>query len=144
MLAIRRNDFAVSIEMMPLIDVVFLLLTFFIFGMLVTAQLEVLSVKLAPLGTARQLEPSQVKALTINIDRHGKLFLGRELVMAEGLLVKLAAAQTGGEQPILFVAMSKAAQVDWTPVALDLIRRFVKAGFTKYTFVGPPVSHESL
>ena len=51
MRSIRRHDLAPRVEMMPLIDVVFLLLTFFIYSFVMMVRAEVLPVVLTPLGT---------------------------------------------------------------------------------------------
>lgn len=146
--AIRRNDHSARIEILPLIDVVFLLLTFFIFSMLVMVRLEVMSVKLTPLGTGKKMEPSQVEAWTINIDRRGRLMLGNEPITVDDLTKKLQPPTTedGGhdtsgpmvtERPMLFIAMSRQSDIDRAPLMVDLIKRFVAAGIEKYTFVGP-------
>jgi biopolymer transport protein ExbD len=138
MQGIRRNDFAARIEILPLIDVVFLLLTFFIYSMFVMVRLDMLSVDMVPLGTGRRVEPSQVESLTVNIDRLGKLLLGKQPVTADSLIERLRSVERGVEPPMIFVALSKDTDVDRAPVVLDLMKRFVGAGFKKYTFVGPP------
>ena len=138
MQVIRRNDHAARIEMLPLIDVVFLLLTFFIFSMLVMVRLDVLKVNLAPLAVATAADPSRVESLTVTIDAHGKLFLDDEQVTVDGLLKKLTPPDGADESPMLYVAMSKEWQVDRAPVLLYLVKRFVDSGFSRYTFVGPP------
>ena len=138
MQAIRRHDYAARIEILPLIDVVFLLLTFFIYSMFVMVRLDMLSVELAPLGTGQRVEPSQVETLTVTIDRKGGLSLGQDPLTADELIQRLRPADAGSEPPMVFITMSKESDVDRAPIVLDIIRRFVEAGFRKYTFVGPP------
>jgi len=135
---IRRNDHAARIELLPLIDVVFLLLTFFIFSMMVMVRLEALSVELAPLTGQKQLTPSQVETLTVTIDRRGRLHLADEQVSAQDLVSRIVPRAEGIEAPILFIAMSDRAEVDRAPIVLDLMKRLVGADFSRYTFVGPP------
>ena len=108
--------------------------------------LDVLSVDMVPLGTGQRIQPSQVELLTVNIDHRGQLLLGKQPVTADGLIKKLRPVEPGVEPPMLFVAMSKYTEVDRAPVVLNLMKRFVSAGFKKYTFVGPPtdkVDHSS-
>jgi len=50
MRALRRPDHAPRLEMMPLIDVIFLLLTFFIYQMVVMRPVDTLGVELAPVA----------------------------------------------------------------------------------------------
>lgn len=134
---IRRNDHAARIEMLPLIDVVFLLLTFFIFSMMVMVRFDVLTVNLEPLSTGVAVEPSKAESMTVTIDGDGKLFLADELATVDDLLRKLTPLDGSDQSPMLYVAMSKESHVDRAPVVLDLIKRFVNAGFSRYTFVGP-------
>lgn len=136
---IRRNDHEARIEILPLIDVVFLLLTFFIYSMLVMVHLEVLEIDMVPLAAGKQIKQSQVKALTVDIDPDGALYLNKERMSADMLIEKLKEVGDTDETPPLFLLLSRQASVDRAPVMLDLISRFVTAGFNKYTFVGPPV-----
>jgi biopolymer transport protein ExbD len=137
MQVIRRNDHAARVEMLPLIDVVFLLLTFFIFSMMVMVRLDVLTVNLEPLTTGTAVEPTKVESLTVTIDGDGKLFLANAAVTVDGLLRKLTPPDGSDESPMLYIAMSKESRMDRAPVVLDLMKRFVNAGFSRYTFVGP-------
>ena len=143
MTVIQRNDHAVRIEVMPLFDVVFLLLTFFIFTMLLMVRADMLQVNLAPLGTAQPLVDQQASTHTVQIDRFGKLFLDSRPVTADQIIGELGPTASGNKVPMLFVALSQEAQVDRAPVLLDLIRRFVEAGIRRYTFVGAPAQQHS-
>ena len=90
----RRNDYAVRVEMLPLIDVVFLLLTFFIYSMVVMVRAEVLPVTLNPLATGAPATPDQVQAITV--DHAGNLFLNRQPVGRDNLDVRLAELAANG------------------------------------------------
>lgn len=136
---IRRNDHEARIEILPLIDVVFLLLTFFIYSMLVMVKLEMLEIDMVPLVAGKQVKQSHVKALTVDIDPGGAIYLNKERMSADMLIEKLKEQSDTDETPSLFLLLSRQASVDRAPVMLDLISRFVTAGFNKYTFVGPPV-----
>ena len=140
MQVIRRNDHEARIEILPLIDVVFLLLTFFIYSMLVMVHLEMLEIDMVPLATGKQVKSSNVKALTVNIDPEGALYLNKERMTADALMEKLKQKGEAEKSPTLFLLLSREASVDRAPVMLDLISRFVTAGFNKYTFVGPPTA----
>src|SRR5690606_8300025 len=48
---VRRHDLAPRMEMIPLIDVIFLLLTFFIYSLALMVQAQVLPVALPPITT---------------------------------------------------------------------------------------------
>jgi len=70
------------IEMLPLIDIVFLLLVFFIYAMLSMAVHRGTAVTL-PVSAAAPVEPREMLALTVRVD--GRLFVDREEVGPDDL-----------------------------------------------------------
>ncbi|HIB02032.1 MAG TPA: hypothetical protein EYO31_09310 [Phycisphaerales bacterium] len=63
---IRRTDYDTRIEMMPLIDVIFLLLTFFIYAMVLMVRAEILPVPLESYISGTTAEPRQTISVTID------------------------------------------------------------------------------
>lgn len=94
--------------MTPLIDVVFLLLTFFILSMLVTVRADVLPVQLSPVGTGEQAEPGR-SITAITIDAKGDFYLDREPVTEQELQQRMAewAEMPADERPRIFVALEE-------------------------------------
>lgn len=159
---VRRGDTAARIEMMPLIDVVFLLLTFFIYALMVTVQAEVLPVALAPVGTGEAADPGEIVAITI--DAQGDYYFDREPVSREELDRRLAslASLDPADRPRLFVALEESlseapageaatqepgnvegepasrAAVDRGPLLIRLVGRLRAAGLTRFEFIGDP------
>ncbi|KPU83730.1 biopolymer transporter ExbD, partial [Psychromonas sp. PRT-SC03] len=80
----------VRIELLPLIDVIFLLLIFFIFIMLKMSMQSSIDVELPQL---QQTQALQNKHLNISIDAHDKIFVNNELILEKNLLEKIANAQ---------------------------------------------------
>ena len=75
-LHLRRPQHETRVEIMPLIDVIFLLLTFFIYAMVLMIRAELLPIKMHAFASS---EPATVPpAVTITIDRTGELFFNRE------------------------------------------------------------------
>ena len=130
---------------MPLIDVVFLLLTFFIFAQTLMVRAEVLPVELVELSTgqdARELERDRpMRAVTIAAD--GQLHLGREAVTWAGLGDRLRAMAGQEPRPTVFVAMERgedgAGVVDRGPMLIRLVERIRRAGLA-VNVVGAPGS----
>jgi len=123
--------------MLPLIDVIFLLLTFFIYSIVVMVRAEVLPVQLTPLSAGAAPEPGQVAAITIAGD--GGLHLNREPITDQQLddwLEELATAET---PPRVFVAMEARGERDRGPVLLGLIESLRARGITDFAIVGQPV-----
>ena len=87
MRAVRRHDLSPRVESMPLIDVIFLLLTFFISSMVTMVRAEILPVQLQTLTTGQAAEPAAILAVTI--DARGGLYLNRSPIESEQLDKKL-------------------------------------------------------
>ena len=92
----------IRIEMLPLIDIVFLLLVFFIYAMLSMAVHRGLPVKL-PSSTTAKIDRHLVLSVTVKAD--GTVYLDKERVflgsLAESLKKK---ARPGGETGVLLFA----------------------------------------
>ena len=149
MLRLRRHDHTARVELLPLIDVVFLLLTFFIYSLVLTVQAQVLPVQLTGIASGDPAEPGRVDAITI--DRAGQLYFNREPVSGEELDARLASIAEADEQVMLFVAMEDAegeagevagAGVDRGPVLVALIERIERAGVTDFAIVGREAGRE--
>jgi len=126
--------------MLPLIDVIFLLLTFFIYSIVVMVRAEVLPVQLTPLSAGAAPEPGQVAAITIAQD--GKLHLNREPISDEQLNIWVDQAAASDTPPRVFVAMeaASAGQTDRGPVLLSVIETLRARGITDFAIVGEPVN----
>jgi biopolymer transport protein ExbD len=83
MLKVRRTSPEPRIELMPLIDVVFLLLTFFVFSMVLMVRADVLDLNLPVLGESG--EGRQGSLITVALDEAGELFVGGDPVSWEAL-----------------------------------------------------------
>ncbi len=135
MLTIRRSDNDCRIEIMPMIDVIFLLLTFFIYSMVMMVRAEVLPVELHSFASG---EPTTVSpAVSITIDRHGSLFLDREPIALEAVLDRLSALRLVDPETLVYVAAEKVGEQDRLPTFLDLYDILSRAGLT-IKLVGSP------
>jgi biopolymer transport protein ExbD len=139
----RRQDLSPRIEIMPLIDVIFLLLTFFIYSLVTMVQAEVLPVGLTALRTGEQAEPADYAAITV--DRSGQLYFDREPIAPDALKARLEKLARQNEPPRLLLAMQGAQSdgpapepVDRGPVLIELIEQVREAGLTDFAIVGRP------
>jgi biopolymer transport protein ExbD len=78
---LRRTKHETRIEMMPLIDVVFLLLTFFIYAMVLMVRAEVLPVPLESYDSGVAAVPRSSISVTIAVD--GNIYVGRSIVLPQ-------------------------------------------------------------
>ncbi len=117
-----------QVEMIPLIDVVFLVLVAFIYASMFMTYKTGLSVDLPE---SSQAETVMSEVLTLTIMRDGSLFLNEDPVTPELLSDTLSTAKTvSGEKPALYVMADGEARLDPLIKIMDLAR---KAGITSLT-----------
>lgn len=153
---VRRHDLSPRIEMMPMIDVIFLLLTFFIYSMVTMVRAEILPVQLQTLTTGRTAEPTAIMAVTIDIS--GKMYLNREPIEPAELDKRLSEASQLDDPPKLFLALEDTPRidvgeagtqlqptgpgvVDRGPLLIGLIERVRRAGMEDFNIVGDSATH---
>jgi biopolymer transport protein ExbD len=132
--------------MTPMIDVIFLLLTFFVYSMVMMIHAEVLPVRLTPVSTGTKPDAGalpgagggDIHALTIS--KSGEVFLNRREVSFEELDRRLAELAKGPSKPRVYVAMELAGDTDRGPLLVNLIERLRAAGIYEWNIVGPPGS----
>lgn len=137
----RRHDLSPRIELLPMIDVIFLLLTFFIYSMVVFVRPQLLPVQLVSVGEGKAAEPGQVQAVTL--DAQGQLHLNREPIDGAALDAQLRAWAQEDAPPRLFLAVEQTGPgvpvtVDRAPLLIRLIERVRSAGIEDFAVVGPP------
>ncbi|MCC6580722.1 MAG: biopolymer transporter ExbD [Phycisphaeraceae bacterium] len=138
MYSIRRNDYSPRVEMVPLIDVIFLLLTFFIYSLIVMVNAKVVPVTLAPVKSGGSATAREVRAITM--DAQGRLFLDRQAIDAAELALALHDMAQNPEQPTLYLAVEAEGQVDRAPLLLKLIELVRASGIQHFAIVGAPGS----
>jgi biopolymer transport protein ExbD len=79
------------IEMIPLIDCMFLMLVFFVYGMLTLTQPQGIPVNLPRSVTA---PPIREESLSVTVTETGELYLDKEKVSQETLTARIAAARS--------------------------------------------------
>ena len=126
MVSLRRTDHEMRIEIMPLIDVIFLLLTFFIYAMVLMVRAEMLPMELPEMASAESATPAP--AVTISLDRNGALFLDREPIEAADLVPRLRAAVDEDPKTRVYLAAEAEGDVDRLPTFFDLYDRIANQG----------------
>lgn len=107
---LRRTLDEPRLEIMPLVDVIFLLLTFFVFAMALMVRADVLNVSLPRIGAGEPLEQS--KLITVGLDADGNVFVNGELAAIEelGATVQdlIARGAEAGAPPRVVIAADEA------------------------------------
>lgn len=125
-----------------MIDVIFLLLTFFIYSMVVMVRPQLLPVQFVPVGTGDPAEPGEVQAVTL--DASGQLHLNREPIAFAYLEATLRQWAELDRPPRLFLAIEEGegvpgeAVIDRGPLLIELIEIVRSAGIEDFAVVGPP------
>ncbi len=156
MRTVRRHDLSPRVEIMPLIDVIFLLLTFFIYSRVTMVQADILPVQLQTLTTGEAAKPASIVAVTI--DARGGLYLNRIPIDDERLDQRLSEIAQLEEKPKLFLALEDTVSlspgresqpgaadgsvgvVDRGPLLIGLIERVRQAGIEDFNIVGDSAS----
>ncbi|HIA72492.1 MAG TPA: biopolymer transporter ExbD [Phycisphaerales bacterium] len=133
---IRRTDYDTRIEMMPLIDVIFLLLTFFIYAMVLMVRAEILPVPLESYISGTTAEPRQTISVTIAVD--GNIYVGQTIVQLSNV-AKVVAQQreTSPESAVYLVVEDGEAIVDRGPLLTGTWDQLRNAGLEIF-LVGAP------
>lgn len=119
-----------------MIDVIFLLLTFFIYNLLISTPVRVMPVQFADAATGNRQGIERPHVL--RVDKKGNLFLGTEAIERNQLDTKLRDVASHPTQPTLFVFVEEDGETDRAPLLVNLIEQVKQAGIKNVTFVGRP------
>jgi biopolymer transport protein ExbD len=103
MLRLRRAEPDMRIEMMPLIDVIFLILTFFVYAMVLMVRVDMLPVPLESYGSGESPEPDPAIAVTLRLD--GTIFVGQDQTGPEGMLEAITSAQVDAPETVVYLVL---------------------------------------
>ncbi|MHC5002627.1 MAG: ExbD/TolR family protein [Planctomycetota bacterium] len=136
MITLRRTDHEARVEIMPLIDVIFLLLTFFIYAMVLMIRAELLPMQLQAFGAGEPARPAAAATISILLD--GTLHFNREPVQMEELPDRIAAARATDPDTKVYLALEDGeGTMDRGPVLTRLWDSMKDLGIEIY-FVGRP------
>lgn len=112
--------------MVPLIDVIFLVLTFFIYALILMIPAKVLPMRMQALAGGEQGEP--LPAVTVSIDRTGRIAVDREYLEIAHVLQRVLETVAADPETVVYIAAEENADVNQMPVFLDLYQRLFNAG----------------
>lgn len=116
-------------------DVIFLLLTFFVYAMVLMVRAELLPVDMQQFVSGDPARPAPAVALTL--DARGALFLDGEPIVPEAVVARLQAIQKEHPETTIYLAADAQGEVDRLPRFLELYDRLAFAGL-RITLVGAP------
>ncbi len=139
---LRRRDRGSlpRLDVLPLLDVVFLLLTYFIYAMAVLVRADALPVGVASVGGGGGPAPVPDHVLTLTTD--GTLRYNGEPLAEGGVDAVARDLAEDPAEPTLYVALAVeeggAGAADRGPRIWSLLQAFDRAGLRRVALVGPP------
>ena len=136
MIKVRRDDSELRIEMMPLIDVIFLILTFFLYAMVLMVRVDMVPVPLEMYASGEQPEPTPATGIVLKTD--GTIHVGRNIVEMVEIESTLQALLEAAPDTTLYLVLEEGeGEVDRGPLLTDLWDRMRRAGI-EIRLVGRP------
>ena len=108
-----------QINIVPMIDVIFAILTFFIMSTLFLTRSEGLPVNLPSAATAEAQAAAQ---MVVTIDKAGALSLNREPVQIDALVAEVQAQVLTGKQPVVVINADEAVRHGKVIAVMDRLR----------------------
>jgi biopolymer transport protein ExbD len=133
----RRTSPDVRVEITPMIDVVFLLLTFFIFSIVLMVRADVLNVQLPELSSGQTAEA--VVPITVVITESGDILVNRIPVESEAVIQHLTELQAEIDSAPIVLAVDTNASAG---VLLELVDRLTGAGIDSFSIIGERAESE--
>ncbi|MEM9373397.1 MAG: biopolymer transporter ExbD [Planctomycetota bacterium] len=134
---LRRIETASRVELTPMIDVVFLLLTFFVFAMVLMVRADVLDVTLPELTSGQAAE--RVEPITVTLLGDGTLALMGEPIELAGLGEAIGVLRKErGDVPVMLAADAEAD----AGALIELADRLVGAGITRFSVMGRALTRD--
>ncbi|MBC8309565.1 MAG: biopolymer transporter ExbD [Phycisphaerales bacterium] len=133
---IRRTEHDARIEMMPLIDVIFLLLTFFIYAMVLMVRAEILPVPLESYVSGTPAEPRPSISITIGVD--GNIYVNKTIVTLDTVVPTVSQVlESNPKAAIYLVVEDGEAVVDRGPLLTGTWDQLRQQGLEMF-LVGAP------
>jgi biopolymer transport protein ExbD len=128
---IRRTSPEPRMEMTPLLDVVFLLLTFFVFALLLMVRADVLNVALPALGAAQPA--AGANTITITIDEAGAAYIDGDAVPIDDIAPQTAARLAENPEARLLIAVDTRSR---SATLMQVVNNLVAARITDFALLG--------
>ncbi|MAJ47238.1 MAG: hypothetical protein CBC35_08285 [Planctomycetes bacterium TMED75] len=133
---IRRSNHEFRVELTPMIDVIFLLLVFFIYAMVLMVRVDLVPMELQSFQTGEPAEPAP--AATISIDLDGNIFLDRTPIDLDELANSVKERTIIDPATVVYLAVAEGpSKTDRAPVLQDVWDRLRPTGVT-INLVGRP------
>jgi len=125
----RKSQLEPRIEITPMIDVIFLLLVFFIYAMVLMARVDLVPMELQTFETGRPAEPAPAATISIGLD--GLVYLDRTPIEIDDLADAIRERTTRDPSTVVYLAVADGqGEVDRAPVLQTVWDRLRPTGIT--------------
>lgn len=128
---VRRLGDDPHVELTPMIDVVFLLLTFFVFSIVLMVRADVLDVRLPELKSGQNAE--RVTPITIAITDTGALLINRESVVMGSVVDRVKLLRDAQPQAPILLAVDTRSPAG---VMIELADTLTGASLGEFSIIG--------
>jgi biopolymer transport protein ExbD len=134
----RRSTHESRMELTPLLDVIFILLTFFLYSQVLAVRAELLPVQLPELSSGER--PADEKPLVaITVDANGRIYLNREVIAEDAIAEQVERILDRDRDASVYLALEAGeGSIDRGPIMYRILERLRKAGVRDLAFVGAP------
>lgn len=119
----KMNAQKARVEMIPLMDCMFLLLCFFIYVTMTMVVQKGIFVDLAKAETGESIKEEEKKSLYLTVNRQGELFIDKDPVTKEALPQKLRQFRQQHKDGIVVLNADKGTIHETVMGVLDFVRR---------------------
>lgn len=137
MIRFRRTSPDVRLEMTPMIDVIFLLLTFFIFALVLMVRAEVLDVQLPEIGAG---EKPSGELITIALERDGRIVLDGQPVELGGLVERVRTLRHERPEAKLVIAVDREGR---SGALIQVADTLAGAGLGEFGIIGTQAEEDA-
>ena len=120
---LQEPEIPAQINIVPMIDVVFSLLTFFILSTLFLSNSEGLPVNLPKAATGQQSQIQSKKPITITIDVQGQVAINRQPTTIEALTEQLRALVGNNQDVLVVVNADEQVNLGSAVAVMDKVRQ---------------------
>ena len=117
---LEEPDIPPQINIVPMIDVIFAILTYFIMSTLFLGRFEGLTVNLPKATTA---QPQEVIRATVTLTEAGELYLDKQPILPEDLAIGVRQLQKTGQELLVVLNADGAVTHDRVVAVMDQIRQ---------------------
>lgn len=138
---IRRTSHEPRIELIPLIDVMMFLLSFFIYSQALAVRVSVIPMELRKFQSGQNAKPSAAATISISLD--GKLYYNRVPCTIDDLAGRVAESKKEDPKTIVYIAVADGqGTIDRAPIMQSVWDKLRGCGL-QVNFVGKPIESDA-